>query len=59
MPGASAQSRTIASPANSRGAEWCSDNNSSGTRNCGYYTLAQCRASVSGIGGQCLRNPLF
>jgi hypothetical protein len=24
---------------------------------CSYYTLAQCRASVSGVGGFCMLNP--
>lgn len=27
--------------------------------NCGYYTLAQCRAAVSGVGGFCQPNPRF
>jgi hypothetical protein len=25
--------------------------------NCGYYTLDQCRAAVSGVGGACMPNP--
>lgn len=27
--------------------------------NCGYYTLNQCRAAVSGVGGDCKMNPRF
>lgn len=37
---------------------WCStlpDN--SGIRNCSFNTLAQCQATISGIGGRCLANP--
>jgi len=39
---------------------WCAqysgDDGDSGT-NCGFSTLAQCRATISGIGGLCLENP--
>ncbi|MBX6426406.1 MAG: DUF3551 domain-containing protein [Variibacter sp.] len=27
--------------------------------NCGYYTLAQCLAAVSGVGGHCMENPRY
>lgn len=54
-----AAAKPASAGASSRGAEWCSDSNSSGTRNCGYHTLSQCRASISGAGGMCLRNPLL
>lgn len=30
-----------------------------GYENCGYYTLAQCRAAVSGVGSFCQPNPRF
>jgi hypothetical protein len=30
-----------------------------GSQNCGFVTLEQCRADVSGIGGFCNENPLF
>jgi Protein of unknown function (DUF3551) len=28
-----------------------------GYRNCGFYTLAQCRQSLAGMGGTCSPNP--
>ena len=28
-----------------------------GCTNCGFHTLAQCQANVSGMGGSCERNP--
>ena len=31
----------------------------SGTLNCGFVTLDQCRAALSGNGGSCEQNPLF
>jgi hypothetical protein len=27
--------------------------------NCGYFTLRQCLASVSGVGGHCAENPRY
>jgi hypothetical protein len=38
-------------------AAWCAYYGPS-TSNCGFYTLKQCQADVSGIGGWCQRNPL-
>ena len=40
---------------------WCAqysdeDNNST---NCGFVTLAQCKETVSGIGGFCQENPAY
>lgn len=40
---------------------WCAEyggRDYSGT-NCGFTTLAQCRANVSGIGGFCYENPAY
>jgi hypothetical protein len=31
--------------------------NSSGMRSCGYATIEQCRATVSGVYGSCYRDP--
>jgi len=31
----------------------------SGSSNCGFSTLQQCMANVSGIGGSCVRNNLY
>jgi hypothetical protein len=39
-------------------AEWCARYND-GSTNCGFHTLRQCRASVSGTGGFCNRNPAW
>lgn len=40
---------------------WCAQysERSVGATNCGFSTLAQCRATVSGIGGGCYRNPAY
>jgi len=37
-------------------AKWCA-RYTDGSTNCGFWTLRQCRASVSGVGGFCARNP--
>ena len=39
---------------------WCAQyNTKGGARNCGFTTLEQCRATVSGIGGYCIENPFY
>jgi hypothetical protein len=38
--------------------EFCSTN-SSGMRGCGYTSLEQCKASMSGINGTCDRDPFY
>lgn len=41
---------------------WCAQYGSGrggGGRNCGFVTLEQCRATVSGIGGFCERNLFY
>ena len=39
---------------------WCAQySNDHGGRNCGFTTLEQCRATISGNSGYCERNPLF
>jgi hypothetical protein len=41
---------------------WCANYSSGdgdGGSNCGFSTLAQCRATVSGIGGSCGPNPFY
>ena len=49
-----------APPAQARDYPWCAVYNASGdVRNCGFDTFAQCRATVSGAGGLCERNPLY
>ena len=46
-------------PANADPYRWCAlySGKLSGGSNCWFMTLEQCRASVSGIGGQCIQNP--
>jgi Protein of unknown function (DUF3551) len=51
-------------PVDRAGAEitypWCAQYNlQGGARNCGFNTEEQCRATVSGVGGYCERNPLY
>jgi hypothetical protein len=36
---------------------WCADLGLDLGINCGFATLEQCRAAISGIGGQCYANP--
>jgi hypothetical protein len=37
---------------------WCAAFNDS-IRDCGYLTIAQCRAAISGVGGLCELNPFY
>jgi len=41
-------------PASAQGT-WCAEDMNA--RNCGFYTLEQCRAAASGTGGNCYRSP--
>ena len=39
---------------------WCAQYTMpGGASNCGFTTLAQCRAAVSGVGGYCIQNPWY
>jgi len=40
---------------------WCAvySGDGSGGTNCGFLTIEQCRATVSGIGGFCARNQFY
>ncbi len=38
---------------------WCAQYGRDGGRNCGFVTLEQCMATVSGIGGFCERNSFY
>ena len=40
---------------------WCAQysGRSGGATNCGFFTLEQCRATVSGIGGFCVPNQFY
>ena len=46
-----------ATPARAQGT-WCATySGMAGGTNCGFYTLDQCRAAVSGVGGVCSPSP--
>ena len=52
-------SAVMITPASAQ-APWCADQGGrDGYTNCGYYTLQQCRAAVSGVGGYCRPNSTF
>jgi hypothetical protein len=36
---------------------WCSISSLTGSTQCFYSTQAQCMATISGIGGNCVQNP--
>ena len=38
---------------------WCAQYGMQGTSNCGFATLQQCRAALSGNGGYCEQNPMY
>ncbi len=40
---------------------WCAvySGDAGGATNCGFSTIEQCRATVSGIGGFCQQNPFY
>jgi Protein of unknown function (DUF3551) len=40
---------------------WCAEYGMSGDlgKNCGFSTIEQCRATVSGIGGSCVPNQFY
>lgn len=48
-------------PANADPYPWCAlySGRLSGGSNCWFTTLEQCRATVSGVGGQCIQSPWY
>ena len=38
-------------------AAWCAYYNDNAGTNCGFYTIEQCQAAISGAGGYCAANP--
>jgi hypothetical protein len=40
---------------------WCAEysGETGGATNCGFFTIEQCRATVSGIGGFCVPNQFY
>ena len=50
----------IGTPAQAQNYPWCAQySGDGGATNCGFTTLEQCMATVSGIGGFCMRNPQY
>src|SRR5215813_8215331 len=49
-----------AGPGQTREYPWCAQYSTrGGATNCGFDTFAQCRATVSGVGGFCNTNPRY
>jgi uncharacterized protein DUF3551 len=47
-------------PVQAQNYPWCAQYNGDyGGQNCGFSTLQQCQATVSGVGGICLSNPMY
>jgi hypothetical protein len=49
---------TTSEPAAAKEYEYCRQDWSSGMRSCGFDTVEQCVAMISGRGGTCVRNPV-
>ena len=50
----------LVGPGSNNGAQagaWCQTDQDMIIVNCSYVSFEQCRATVSGVGGMCLRNP--
>ncbi len=55
-----AATAAIGTPAHAQSYPWCAQyGNGFGASNCGFSTLQQCQADVSGIGGFCAPNTLY
>ena len=50
-----------AGAAQAREYPWCAHygNSDSSATNCGFSTIEQCRAAISGVGGYCQTNPRY
>jgi uncharacterized protein DUF3551 len=48
----------LATPGQAQQIAWCARDSTSGIGyDCMYYTYAQCRTALSGLRGDCVRNP--
>ena len=59
---AASTAAVVSSPSHAQSYPWCAVYGGAmggGARNCGFTTIDQCRATVSGAGGFCERNPLY
>lgn len=36
---------------------WCAIMDNDGTTQCNFYSQQQCQQTISGVGGECIRNP--
>jgi Protein of unknown function (DUF3551) len=56
-------SAAIGAPAKAQNYPWCAyyggGSDDGGGTNCGFTTFDQCMATVSGIGGFCMRNTMY
>jgi Protein of unknown function (DUF3551) len=59
VPAVLTQTPAIALPCDNT--RWCAQysGRSGGATNCGFFTIEQCRATVSGIGGFCVPNQFY
>lgn len=48
---------SITDPARTQNLPWCAIMDNDGTTQCGYLTQQQCLQTISGVGGECIRNP--
>ena len=52
----------IEKPAEAQGGGWCvyfDEGGGGGGRDCGFATLQECQAEVSGVGGNCSPSPYY
>jgi Protein of unknown function (DUF3551) len=57
---AAVTTNTAAARADSITYPWCAQfSDEGGARNCGFLTMAQCQAALSGNGGYCAENPMY
>jgi hypothetical protein len=52
----------LTTPAHAQNYPWCAQYSGralGGATNCGFVSFAQCMATVSGIGGFCVRNTMY
>jgi hypothetical protein len=50
----------ISTPAKADGYRWCAQYSGlGGAKNCGFVTIEQCMATVSGMGGFCVPNQFY
>ncbi len=50
---------SIATPAQAQNYPWCANLHDGAGTNCGFSTVEQCMATVTGSGGYCDRNNLY